>query len=85
MLNSRFEWLSREGQYKLRLRDHEQPYPWLGKYSDRDNYFVLYPVEPGMLQPYLDFVLSELNWSPESIVLDENKDLFGTNHCSSKR
>lgn len=77
-LMSRFEWFKSEsGRYELRLKAHDQPYPWIGKYSDRENYYVLYPVEPEMHQPFLDFVLSELNWSRESIVLDETKIYAG--------
>lgn len=77
-LMSRFEWFEPvTGRYGLRLKNHDQPYPWLGKYTDQDNYYVLYPVEPEMLQPFLEFVLKELKWSSDSIVLDETKIYAG--------
>lgn len=77
-LMSRFQWLETgEGRYELKLKIHEQPYPWLGKYTRQDNYYVLYPVEQEMLQPFLDFVLSQLNWTKDSIVLDETKIYVG--------
>lgn len=51
-LMSRFQWLETgEGRYELKLKIHEQPYPWLGRYTRQDHYYVLYPVEQEM-RPY---------------------------------
>ncbi|MFN7873855.1 MAG: hypothetical protein ACK5PB_00960 [Pirellula sp.] len=77
-LMSRFQWIETgAGRHELKLKNHGQSYPWLGKYNSQDNYYVLYPVEPGMLPPFLDFVLSRLNWSKSSIVHDETKIYAG--------
>lgn len=75
---SRFEWVKSDaGHDVIQLRPHEHPYPWLGQYKPQDNYYVIYPVEPEMLQPFLDFVLTQLGWTREAIVVDETKIYAG--------
>lgn len=75
---SRFEWVKSEaGHDVVQLRPHEHPYPWLGQYKPRDNYFILYPVKPEMFEPFTDFVLNQLGWTREAIVKDESQVYSG--------
>lgn len=75
---SRFEWVKSDaGQDRLQLRPHEHPYPWLGQYKPRDNYFILYPVKAEMLEPFTDFVLHQLGWTRQAIVKDESQIYSG--------
>ncbi len=75
---SRFEWVKSDaGQDRLQLRPHEHPYPWLGQYKPRDNYFILYPVKAEMLEPFTDFVLDQLGWTRQAIVKDESQIYSG--------
>lgn len=75
---SRFEWVQDESKMdRLRVRPHDKPYPWLGEYKSRDNYYYLYPIKKEMFELFLDFVLNHLGWTRDTIVTDETKVYAG--------
>ncbi len=73
-----FEWeKSPEGGYRLQLRRLEKRPHWTGQYDEKDNYYTLYPVRPGILPIFLDFVLEQMGWSNANIVRDETQVYSG--------
>lgn len=82
---SRFEWTKSDGGIdRLALRSPDKPYPWLGEYKDRDGYYYLYPVLPGMLDSFLQFTLDHLGWDRGQIISDETKVYAGRTITFSK-
>ncbi len=77
--NRFFKWNQINGTYQLELIQNQKPPYWTGRYNSDDNYYTLYPVKPGMLPVFLDFVLNQLGWSKASIVRDETNEYTG--HC----
>lgn len=74
-----FEWKKTPDGYRLQRRTLATLPPWTGQYDPRDNYYTLYPVKPGMLPVFLDFVLGQMGWSKANIVKDETGEYTG--HC----
>lgn len=72
-----FEWQKTPNGYRLQLRKLEKLPNWTGQYDPRDNYYTLYPVKPGMLPVFLDFVLGQMGWSKSNIVKDETGEYTG--------
>ncbi len=76
--NTYFEWQKHSsGELILVRRKLEKLMPWIGKYDPKDNYYYLFPVKSEMLTEFLDFVLKQLKWPKENIVLDETKEYSG--------
>ncbi len=74
----RFEWTKDYSMMdRLRVRDHDKPYPWIGEYKPGDNYYYLYPIKKEMFDIFFEFVLNHLGWSRDCIVADETKVYAG--------
>lgn len=72
-----FEWQKTPDGFRLQLRKFEKLPNWTGQYDPKDNYYTLYPVEPGMLPVFLDFVLGQMGWSKANIVKDDTHEYTG--------
>jgi hypothetical protein len=72
-----FEWDKQPEGDRLHLRQLEKLPNWTGKYNPKDNYYTIYPVKPGMLSVFLDFVLKQMNWSKENILEDKTGEYTG--------
>lgn len=76
--NQFFEWTSTAGAaQKLQLKFLLQKPNWSGKYTEKDNYYILYPVNKSMLPVFLEFVLSQMNWTKDHIIQDETGEYTG--------
>src|SRR5690606_22811274 len=54
-LESHFEWVEGTGGgFVLQLKDLSKPVNWIGRYSDSDNYYYLYPVKPSMMEAFTE-------------------------------
>lgn len=77
-LNNCFEWKKgADGSDHLQLKPQDGPRNWLGKYQDRDGYYILYPVKASMHPVFLDFVLKQMGWTTANILKDETKNYAG--------
>ena len=77
-LNTFFEWKQdKNGKLQLQLRQLEKLPPWKGTYDPRDHYYTLYPVKPGMLPVFLNFVLSQIGGSEVNILEDKTGEYTG--------
>ncbi|WP_373551478.1 hypothetical protein [Haliscomenobacter sp.] len=77
-INTFFEWKQdKRGKLQLQLRQLEKTPPWKGTYDPRDHYYTLYPVKPGMLPVFLNFVLSQMGWSKANILEDKTGEYTG--------
>lgn len=75
--NTFFEWQkSAEGDH-LQLRHLNKLPNWTGQFDPKDNYFTLYPVKPGMLPAFLEFVLTQMGWSKDNILEDKTGTYTG--------
>ena len=72
-----FEWQKTPDGYQLQLRKLEKLPNWTGRYNPQDNYYTLFPVKPGMLPVFLDYVLNQMGWSKTNIVKDETHEYTG--------
>ncbi len=72
-----FEWEKSPEWDRLQLRKLEKLPHWTGRYDPRDSYYHLYPVKPGMLPVFLDFVLAQMGWSKDNILKDETAEYSG--------
>lgn len=78
--NTFFEWQQdKSGKVKLQLRKLEKAIPWVGTYDSRDQYYTLYPVKPGMLPVFLNFVLNQIGGSEANILEDKTGEYTGRN------
>jgi len=76
--NQFFEWTSTAGAaQKLQLKFLLHKPNWSGKYTEKDNYYILYPVNKSMLPVFLEFVLSQMNWTKDHIIQDETGEYTG--------
>lgn len=74
-----FEWIkSPEGDH-LQLRQYAKLPNWTGKYTPSDNYYTLYPVKPGMMPVFLDFVFGQMAWTKDNILEDKTHEYTGHN------
>jgi hypothetical protein len=79
-LNTYFEWKqNKNGKLHLQLRQLEKSPPWVGTYDPRDQYYTLYPVKPGMLPVFLNFVLDQIGGSEANILEDKTGEYTGRN------
>jgi hypothetical protein len=79
-LNTYFEWKwDKNGKLKLQLRQLEKAPPWVGTYNPEDHYYTLYPVKPGMLPVFLNFVLNQIGGSEANILEDKTGEYTGRN------
>lgn len=79
-LNTFFEWKQdKSGKVKLQLRQLEKTPPWVGTYKPEDHYYTLYPVQPGMLPVFLNFVLNQIGGSKANILEDKTGEYTGRN------
>lgn len=77
-LNTFFEWKKdKNGKPKLQLRQLEKAPPWKGTYDPKDHYYTLYPVQPGMLPVFLNFVLNQIGGSEANILEDKTGEYTG--------
>jgi len=72
-----FEWKKSPQGDQLQARKLEKSPDWTGRYDPKDNYYTLYPVKPGMLPVFLDFVLNQMGWTKANIVHDETGEYTG--------
>lgn len=79
--NTYFEWKTIADGDRLQVRPFEKLPYWLGKYDHKDHYYTLYPVKPGMLPVFLDFVFEQMGWTKSNILSDETGEYTG--HCYS--
>ncbi len=75
--NTYFEWKNSPEGDRLHLKVLKNRPNWTGKYDPRDNYYTIYPVKPGMLPVFLDFVLAQMSWSKDNILKDETGEYTG--------
>lgn len=79
-LNTFFEWKQdKNGKPHLQLRKLEKALPWVGTYDPRDQYYTLYPVKPGILPVFLNFVLDQIKGSEANILEDKTGEYTGRN------
>ena len=79
-LNTFFEWKQdKSGKLQLQLRQLEKLPPWKGTYDPRDHYYTLYPVKPGILPVFLNFVLNQIGGSEADILEDKTGEYTGRN------
>ena len=79
-LNTYFEWKQdKNGKLQLQQRQLEKLPPWVGTYDPRDHYYTLYPVKPGMLPVFLNFVLNQIGGSEANILEDKTGEYTGRN------
>ena len=72
-----FEWnIVPEGD-RLQQRQLKVLPNWTGKYNPQDNYYTLYPVKPGMVSVFLEFVLAQMSWTKVNIVQDTTGEYTG--------
>ena len=64
---SYFEWEKLPEGDHLKFRQLKKLPNWTGKYDPKDSYYNLYPVKPGMLPAFLEFVLGQMGWTKENI------------------
>jgi hypothetical protein len=77
-LNTYFEWKQdKSGKLQLQLRQLEKAPPWVGTYDPSDHYYTLYPVKPGMLPVFLNFVLKQIGGSEANILEDKTGEYTG--------
>lgn len=77
-LNTYFEWKQdKSGKLQLQLRQLEKAPPWVGTYDPSDHYYTLYPVKPGMLPVFLNFVLKQIGGSETNILEDKTGEYTG--------
>jgi hypothetical protein len=77
-LDNCFEWKKGgDGSERLRLKPHDVPRNWLGKYKERDGYYILYPVKASMHPVFLDFVLKQMGWTKANILTDKFQEYTG--------
>ncbi|MDX2249842.1 MAG: hypothetical protein SF052_23865 [Bacteroidia bacterium] len=69
--NTYFEWEKLPTGDRLRLRTLEKLPHWTGKYNPQDNYYTIYPVKPGIVPVFLEFVLEQMGWSKDNIIQDQ--------------
>ncbi len=77
--NAYFEWKKSSTGDRLQLRKFEKLPNWTGRFSEEGAYYTLYPVKPGMLAVFLDFVLSQMGWSKDNILEEKSHEYTG--HC----
>jgi hypothetical protein len=75
--NTYFEWEKSPAGDHLRLRTLKNLPNWTGKYDPRDNYYTIYPVKPGILPVFLDFVLGQMGWTKGNIIEDKTGEYEG--------
>ena len=76
--NQYFEWDTKvDTAQRLKLKSFSRRPNWSGRYTENDNYYVLYPVSKTMLPVFLDFVLSQMNWTKDHIIKDETGEYTG--------
>ena len=73
--NTYFEWNANGDT--LALKKWDQLPPWTGSYSERDNYYYLYPVKVGMVPVFRDFVLLQMGWNRSNILKDTTGEYTG--------
>lgn len=73
--NTYFEWNANGDT--LALKKWDQLPPWTGSYSERDNYYYLYPVKVGMVPVFRDFVLQNMGWNTSNIHKDTTGEYTG--------
>ena len=79
-LNTFFEWKNdKNGQLQLQQRQLEKLPPWVGTYDPRDHYYTIYPVKPGILPAFLNFVLNQIGGSEANILEDKTGEYTGRN------
>lgn len=79
-LNTYFEWKQdKNGKLKLQMRQLEKAPPWVGTYNPEDHYYTLYPVKPGILPVFLNFVLNQMGGSAANILEDKTGEYTGRN------
>ncbi len=76
-VNTFFEWKKTPDGDQLHARKLDKLPNWTGRFNPRDNYYTLYPVKPGMLPVFLDFVLDQMGWTKADIVKDETGEYTG--------
>jgi hypothetical protein len=74
--NTYFEWVTTSDGDRLQLRPLEKLPHWTGRLSE-DNYYTLYPVKPGMLPVFFDFVLGQMAWTKDNILEDKSGEYSG--------
>ncbi|MBK9107602.1 MAG: hypothetical protein IPM92_04260 [Saprospiraceae bacterium] len=72
-----FEWKEKDGAIRLQRIPHQKPEYWTGRYKSEDGYYTLFPVKPGILPVFLDFVLKQMNWTKAQIVKEEFHEYTG--------
>lgn len=73
--NTYFEWNANGDTLSLKKWDTLPP--WKGSYSQKDNYYYLYPVKAGMLPVFKDFVLAQMGWNVSNILSDTTTEYSG--------
>ena len=73
--NTYFEWNANGDT--LALKKWDQLPPWTGSYSERDNYYYLYPVKASMVPVFRDFVLQNMGWNVSNILKDTTGEYTG--------
>lgn len=75
--NTYFEWEKFHDGDRLHLRKLTKMPNWAGKYDPRDNYYTLYPVKPGILPVFLEYVLKQMGWTKDNILEDKTGEYIG--------
>ncbi|MDX1911306.1 MAG: hypothetical protein SFV22_07465 [Saprospiraceae bacterium] len=74
-----FEWLETPEGDRLQRRKLDKLPNWTGRYNPEDHFYTLYPVTPGILPVFLDFLMRETGMTRAHIVKDETHEYTG--HC----
>jgi len=72
-----FEWKKLPEGDRLQQRQLKKLPNWTGKFNPQDNYYTLYPVKPGMLPVFLEFVLAQMSWTKANIMKDTTGEYSG--------
>jgi hypothetical protein len=75
--NTYFEWGKSPTGDHLQLRSLKSLPNWTGKFDPKDNYYTIYPVKPGIVPVFLDFVLGQMGWSKDNIIADKTEEYSG--------
>lgn len=73
--NKYFEWNANGDT--LSVKKWDKLPEWTGRYKESDNYYYLYPVKPGMLPVFKDFVLQQMGWDATNILSDTTTEYTG--------
>ena len=73
--NTYFEWNTKGDT--LSLKKWDKLPNWTGSYSEKDNYYYLYPVKAGMLPVFKEFVLHQMGWNQANIISDTTGEYTG--------